>query len=353
MNQFAVQWNLGKDILSRSGHILTDKSAEIKRRGYLKEVNLNGELRLFLVDYPDASLSVTNIAGGICPQYIDAYLEKSPFSPLRAKTPAAKSLKRAIRDGGYPQQAGNLFEDLLRYANSLTPTSSSLSYDDLRTQAKEALSTLQEHTQIDLSAFRSSQATHLNGGDPEWFMGQLEYCLAFEMVMGLVHPGLQKNVNGSLQPQDPTYKPRVSTDIYSLGLSESTPDFFVKELGLVGDIKSGQHFQYKFLLTCAGYALALEKKRRRKVNWGAIVFEPNEVCTTITQPFTLPQVYIFAITDELRRDFLERRDQIYAQNKSQSIPIPMIDQAQRDAREYCSHCKYSQVCHSVYGMSIP
>jgi len=350
LSQFTVAWNLGKEILSQSGHVSLDEP--IRRRGYSKEVNLRGELRLFLKDNHKATLSVTDIAGGVCPQFIDAYLEKSPFSPLRSAT-RGKQLSARIQRGCYQQLAGDLFEDVLTYARSLKPATRRLSYDGFRKKAMSDMSSLQKCTKINLETFRSSQSAHPNGGDPGWFMGQLEYCLAFERVMSQVADRLQKGADEPLQPQNVVYGKQVLTDYLALGLRESVPDFFAAKYGLVGDIKSGPHFQYKFLLTCAGYALALESKRHRKVDWGAVVFEPNEVCPAMTQPFVLPEIHIFAITEELRRDFLERRDRIYAQNKSQSIPPQAISQAQFHAEEACTHCKYLQVCHQVYGITIP
>lgn len=350
MNQFAVAWNLGREILSRSGYLPPDEP--IRRRGYSREVTLRGELRLFLKDNRKATLSVTDIAGGVCPQFIDAYLEKSPFSPLRSAT-TGRQLGAKIQKGCYQQLAGDLFEDVLAYARSVKPASRRLSYDDFRKKALSDMSSLQKYTKINLEAFRSSQPAHPNGGDPGWFMGQLEYFLAFERVMSQTASRLQKGADKPLQPQSVVHGKKVSTDYLTLGLRESVPDFFAAKDGLVGDIKTGQHFQYKFLLTCAGYALTLESRRRRKVDWGVIVFEPNEACPTTMQPFVLPQVYIFAITEELRRDFLERRDLIYAQNKSQSISPHAISQAQFHAADNCTHCKYLQVCHEEYGITVP
>jgi CRISPR/Cas system-associated exonuclease Cas4 (RecB family) len=349
MKQFAVAWNLGREILSRSGYLPPDEP--IRRRGYSREVNLRGELRLFLKDNPKATLSVTDIAGGVCPQFIDAYLEKSPFSPLRNAN-RRKQLNTGIQRGSYQQLAGNLFEDVLAYARSIEPKSREVSYDDFRKKALNDMSSLQQCTRISLETFRSSRSAHPNGGDPDWFIGQLEYFLAFERMMSQAAIRLQKRAKGPLQTENMVYSKKVLTDHLALGVRESVPDFFAAKDGLVGDIKTGQRFQYKFLLTCAGYALALESKRHRKVDWGAIVFEPNEACPTTMQPFVLPQVYIFAITEELRRDFLERRDQIYAQNKSQSLPPQAISQAQFHASENCTHCKYLQVCHEEYGITV-
>jgi CRISPR/Cas system-associated exonuclease Cas4 (RecB family) len=124
--------------------------------------------------------------------------------------------------------------------------------------------------------------------------------------------------------------------------SPSKPDFLIPDLYIVGDVKSGKQFEECYRLTCAGYALAYENQqgKNHNIDFGIIYF-----LGTHTSNFYVAQTYLFLIDDELRREFLDKRNDVLNILASGRIP----DFVERD--QYCIRCKYLDVCDTDRGES--
>lgn len=129
-----------------------------------------------------------------------------------------------------------------------------------------------------------------------------------------------------------------------IGISDpATPDFLLKGVSLVGDVKSGVGFKHTYQLTCAGYALARESELgpAGDTNFGIVYF--IETHSPVPAP---ARAYFFVISDALRRAFIDRRDDAF-NVLSQSILTkqpPDITPVKR--KVHCIHCKFLDVCDS-------
>lgn len=349
MHQLVAGWNLVHDILE-SDETTGPAHLSVRVRGYSRGAALPGDFRLFLRDNPGACLSVTDIAGGICPEAIDVYLRKSPHSPLKANSPQAVALKNKIRRGGYQQRAGNLFEDVLFHSLRNAWLGDSPGYHEVissRDAMRQGFSTLDEKL---LGKFRTVQPPHLNGGNPGWFLKQLECCIGQELGAYWVQKSLVEQ-DGSLSAGQVKPKPVIEqSDPKDIGIMKATPDFAVQSAKLIGEIKTGARFEYKYMLSCAGYAIAFEKRRKHPMDWGAVIFEPTEVCTALHQPMTFPQLYLFRISDELRTGFLEKRNRMYRQNQQEHID-EAIQRIRDDNSGTCHYCQRVDQCSELYGIT--
>jgi len=349
MNQLVAGWNLVNDILATARTVDSGYST-IGLRGNSRAAALSGELRLFLRDYPAACLSVTDITGGICPGAVDAYLNKSPHSPLDRSQPGAAALRNKIRKGSYQQRAGILFEDLLRYAFPRANIRANVGYRGAISRRDNLMQSFREQQEQHLEDFHSVEPPHADGGNPSWFVQQLECSIGQELSTYCVQKSLWKDTE-SIRKGNVKTKPVIELpDRRDIGIKKATPDFIIRQAKLVGDIKTGEHFQYKYMLACAGYAITFEKRMKRHIDWGAIVFEPTEVCTARYQPVTFPQLYFFRITDDLRRDFLARRDDMYIQNQREHID-GVARQIYSEKPEICRRCQRIDQCSEIFRFS--
>ncbi|MBU4502709.1 MAG: CRISPR-associated protein Cas4, partial [Nanoarchaeota archaeon] len=116
------------------------------------------------------------------------------------------------------------------------------------------------------------------------------------------------------------------------------PDFLIRKYKIIGDIKSGMGgFEDRYLLTCIGYALAYENEMKEDINFGIIYFFPTRH-SRFTKPASFSQVYIFPIDDDVRKYFLDVRDQAYSiisRNSSPNLP---------DDKRNCTYCKFNEEC---------
>lgn len=351
MYQLMAGWNLVSDILEND-ETTGPHNCTVRLRGYSKRAALPGDFRLFLRDHPSAYLSVTDIAGGICPQSTDAYLNKSPYSPARGDSPKARALKRKQKSGCYQQRAGDLFEDVLSHGFKRVHVERDSDYTEVKHQRQLLMRNYSSSNGERITKFNGVELPANDGGNPNWFMKQLECCLGQQLIASLV----QKSLLG--KPSDAVRKGRVKlhpkiilSDPQELGIREAIPDFVVQSAKLIGDVKTGKCFQYKYMLTCAGYALAFERRKSRNIDWGAIIFEPTEICTALHQPLTFPQLYLFRITDELRLQFIEKRDKIYRQNEQRDIPANLIQRDGLGILDPCDYCQRSEQCAELYAVA--
>ena len=132
---------------------------------------------------------------------------------------------------------------------------------------------------------------------------------------------------------------QISPDARVIGISSpSTPDFLISSLQVVGDIKSGAAFKDFYPLTCAGYAIAYENQygHGNDMNFGIIYF-----LETHSRAVTTARSYAFVIDDQLRHEFLDRRNEAFGMLlQDPETPPPLAPS--RD--QYCIHCKYLNEC---------
>jgi CRISPR/Cas system-associated exonuclease Cas4 (RecB family) len=145
---------------------------------------------------------------------------------------------------------------------------------------------------------------------------------------------LKLNINNSLR-----FNPRPREVGISSGVE---PDFLIEEYKVVGDIKSGTKFEDYFPLTCAGYALAYENEKGKghDIDWGIIYFIPTRYPTDYVKPLTCAQVYIFPVDDNLRRWFIDVRDQDYSTISKDTPP----NHPEVDKRHHCPYCTFKETC---------
>jgi CRISPR/Cas system-associated exonuclease Cas4 (RecB family) len=126
-----------------------------------------------------------------------------------------------------------------------------------------------------------------------------------------------------------------------IGISSSVePDFLIDKYKVIGDVKSGTEFKPFHQLTCTGYALAYENEKKKDINWGIIYFFPTKNPSAYVKPVTFAQIYIFPIDDNLRRWFLDFRNQDYGTiSKNRPPKFPKVKN-----RQHCSYCKFNDQC---------
>ncbi len=128
-----------------------------------------------------------------------------------------------------------------------------------------------------------------------------------------------------------------------IGISSPVePDFLIAEYEVIGDIKSGTEFKPFHQITCTGYALAYENEKKKDINWGIIYFFPTRNPSTYVKPITFAQIYIFPIDDNLRRWFLDFRNQDYDTiSKDKPPEFPGVTD-----RQHCNYCQFNEQCKS-------
>jgi CRISPR/Cas system-associated exonuclease Cas4 (RecB family) len=351
MYQLMAGWNLVSDILEND-EATGSQNCTVKLRGYSRRVALPGDFRLFLKNYPNAYLSVTDITGGICPQSTDAYLNKSPHSPVKGNSPKARALKKKQKSGCYQQRAGDLFEDVLSHGFKRVRTEEDSDYTKTKFRRQVLMQNYRNSNGKQITQFNAVEPLTNDGGNPNWFMKQMECCIGQQLGAFLIQESLRGEGGSAVRKGQVKLHPEIIlSDPQELGIKKAIPDFVVQSAKLIGDVKTGKCFQYKYMLTCAGYAMAFERKRKRNIDWGAIIFEPTEICTALHQPLTFPQLYLFRITDELRLQFIEKRDKIYRQNEQVDIPKNLIKRDGQGVLDPCEYCQRSDQCAELYAVA--
>ncbi len=119
--------------------------------------------------------------------------------------------------------------------------------------------------------------------------------------------------------------------------ADSSPDIVLPKFGAIGDMKSG-HFKEDYLLTVAGYALGYESANpKQDMDIGVLyLVETGDRTIGASRP------YFFWITDDLRRRFLDRRDQLLSVLASDEEPRVLA--GADDRAKYCERCAYNAHC---------
>ncbi|MFP3898016.1 MAG: CRISPR-associated protein Cas4 [Dehalococcoidia bacterium] len=274
-------------------------------------------------------LSVDDIASLYCPTRRDLFLLK----------------KRRLRGSAmWGRIAGPLIE---QFCKGLIDE-----YENLFTDgARQSYESLKKLIQSYSTQFVTGNARLINGlrrhstsptEDVTRFVLVLEYTGRYELAM----LGADCFLNGDATGAGPLLKRvplehksiEISPDARAIGISSpSKPDFLISSLQAVGDIKSGGAFKEFYPLTCAGYAMAYENHHGsgNDINFGLIYF-----VETHSRTVCAARSYAFVIDDELRREFLDRRNEAFGVLlRDAADPPPLASREQ-----YCKFCKYFSEC---------
>ena len=298
-------------------------------RGWGTKALVTGQHLFKLSNKSIRPLSVDNIANQYCPTGRDTYIQKAKSRP-----------GGRIRHGtsGFPRIAGDVgekfFVNILQAKGIKTDSYQKLQeISDLYTTEffkKEAkdLGRLKKDSPKDYSVFESGLRSS----------GRLEFS------MMRLYSVLTKD--RTIRPKDILFNREYMPNL-RIGISSpSKPDFVIPRLKLIGDIKSGERLEKKHLLTCAGYALAFESSEREPIDWGMIYFFKAKNYTEYGKQISLPQVYLLPIDEELRKWFLDIRNECYATIMKDKIPDLPSNKGK------CRVCNYRFYCQKD-GLVLP
>ena len=310
-------WDLSKDF--------DEVISGIDLRGYKRE-----EPILLPAEFSHLRpLSVDDIASIYCPTRRDLFLSK----------------KRRLRGSStWGRIAGPLIEDfcmgLIDEYKNLFDGSSKESYDSIKNLMEDYSNRFITNKQDALNKLKRYSTAPAE--DVTNFVLVLQYTGRYELAMlgadWFLNSGTSPN--NSLLARVPIKhrNVQISPDARVIGISSpSTPDFLISSLRVVGDIKSGAAFKDFYPLTCAGYAIAYENQygSGNDMNFGIIYF-----LETHSRAVTTARSYAFVIDDQLRHEFLDRRNEAFGiLLQDPETPPPL---ASRD--QYCIHCKYLNEC---------
>jgi CRISPR/Cas system-associated exonuclease Cas4 (RecB family) len=134
----------------------------------------------------------------------------------------------------------------------------------------------------------------------------------------------------------------IHPDTATTGISDpATPDFLITGTDSVGDVKSGKEFKHSHQMTCTGYALARENELGSDgdTNIGIIYFIETHGIAPVPA-----RAYFFAISDVLRRAFIDKRNRAYNVLSQGALTRQPPDINAVDRAQYCVHCKFLEVC---------
>lgn len=332
MFQIVTMWNMARPDLEMRENI-----ADIRLRGYNSDpdakVFLTGEFATKISSGEIKSLSVGDISSRQCPSRRDLYYKKGVNRPKGAGIETWGKIAGRIAE----RYIVDFFSGRINRGNSNT-------YQGLRRITSKYSTTFKSNNQSDFDKLGKLKTKDYE--DPDWLIKILSSNGRAELGVKILHSAmfnkkkdtgfesLRLNTSNSLQLRP---KPR------EMGISSGVePDFLLEEYKIVGDIKSGTKFEDYYPLTCAGYALAYENERRENndMNWGIIYFIPTRHPTDYVRPITCAQIYIFPIDDNLRRWFLEVRNQDYSIISKSSAPgLPGAKE-----RRHCPYCTFREKC---------
>lgn len=329
-------WNL-----SKPNEEMADNIKKIKYRGYKQETYLTAQFANKISNGDINPLSVSDIADKLCLTWRDLYYRKGNNRNYR---------RRGSKTWG--QTAGRvsqkylvaLFSQYLDKRNIRNYTKITKKIDNFSRLFKER----NEEDFQELNKIASKEYE-----DPYRLLQILKINGRIEIGAKLMHTLLSQNGNhmnlDDLFLEYENKQVKFYPNPIEIGINKpSTPDFFIEKFKVVGDIKTGVFFDDRYLLTCAGYALAYESSGKRKhndSNWGMIYFLPTRIPTDFAKPVTYAQLYIFPIDDTLRGWFLKERDKAY-EIVSRNFPPDFPEDKER-----CKKCKYKNVCEKM-GLSI-
>ncbi len=336
MFQIITTWNLYKPDKETEGLV-----NGIELRGYNHDkVDLTSQFANKISDGSINALTVDDIVYKYCPARRDLYYEKGSNKAHRVKS--SKTWGRVT--GHFSQEYLAALFELGRQKNSID------SYNLIDEMIREFSSQFMARKKKKLGEIRK-MATD-NYELPNQLIQMLKTNGRIDMGAKLMHGILSGNGNCA-GPDDISYeygdrKVEFSPNPIEIGISKSsTPDFIIEKFKIVGDFKTGVHFDERLFLTCAGYALAYENWKKANIDWGIICFVPTRIPTNDTNATTNSQLYVFPLNDQLRKKFLDERDNAYGVVSEQNPRNFPKD------HEVCKKCyKYKVACSRIGGFAV-
>jgi len=334
MFQVVTMWNL-----SRPDEEMEDNVQDLKLRGYCPETFLTGQFAVKLSTNEIKPLSVSNIADKYCHTRRDLYFMKG-FDHLNGK-------RRQITTWG--QRAGHIAEDYIEAIVKEQNKRNKRTYSKLRSEEKRVYDYFNSSQNKNIEKLKALEEKTYRStvGDTEWLLSLLSNTGRAELGLKLLHSLIKED--DSIDFNHIEIKTKIKPKPNQIGInSPATPDFIILDrrddikTGIVGDIKTGTEFKPFHQLTCAGYALAYENQHKKDINWGIIYFFPTRNPTAYVRPITFAQIYIFPIDDNLRRWFINFRDDAY--NKISGSEPPELPP--EDKRNHCYYCRFKDYCKS-------
>jgi len=328
MFQVIAMWNLTRPDLE-----MEDSVKNIELRGYEDKVFLTGQFALKIKNKELKSLSVSDIADRYCRTRRDLYYKKGTNRPRR----------RAITTWG--GTAGRIVEKFLfDLFSKEMPERNSKTYQIIRKINNQFSENFRASNRQDFENLFQHKGQDYE--DPEWLLKLLNNNGRAELGIKLLHSRmfnnsedvdlnhLKLNTASSLKLKPKPTEIGISSDV--------EPDFLIAKYKVIGDIKSGTEFKPFHQFTCTGYALAYENEKKKDINWGIIYFFPTRNPSAYVKPITFAQIYIFPIDDNLRRWFLDVRNQDYDTILKDKPPeFPEVND-----RQHCNYCQFNEQCKS-------
>lgn len=328
MFQVITMWNL-----SKPDEEMKDNVQDIELRGYNSETFLTGEFAVELSTREISSLSVSNISDRYCSTRRDLYFVKGTNRPA------------GIDKTTWGRVAGNIVESYIERILGKN-TEQDPSYSSLIKEGGNLNKDFVNSNNREINRLREieDRVEEVKVGDTDWLLKLLSNNGRAELGLKLLHSLVKEGK--SLDFNHIKIKQEISPNTSQIGISSpAIPDFIIPGFGIIGDIKTGTEFKDHFQLTCAGYALAYENQHGKcnNINWGIIYFFPTRNPVAYVRPLTFAQIYIFSIDENLRRWFVNVRDEAYnIISKSERPKFPPEDE-----RKHCKHCRFKDYCKSV------
>jgi len=327
MFQVVIMWNLSRPDEEMKGNV-----QDIKLRGYKADTFLTGEFAVKLSTNEIRPLSVSNISDKYCSTRRDLYFDKgiNRLGNIRNKDKIT-----------WGRRAGNIVENYVERILG-NNTEHDPSYSSLIKIGRSLNANFENSNKKGINCLRKIEkgAEEVETGNTDWLLKLLDNNGRAELGLKLLHSSVKEEKSLDLDHIKIHQKIKPN---FQIGISSSaTPDFIIPDFGIVGDIKTGTEFKDHFLLTCAGYALAYENQHGKgnNINWGIIYFFPTRNPAVYVKPLTFAQIYIFPIDDNLRRWFINFRDEAYnIISKPEPPEFPP-----KEKRTHCLYCRFKNYC---------
>ena len=308
----------------------------VQSRGYNSElVSLTGELANKLAEKTILPLSVSDIADKRCNARRDLYLRKGV-----ARLTATE--RRKIEKPTWGQKAGNFVQKYVEGVGVYEGPGGIQSYAVTRNNGDGYLNVFVQGNVSDIDKLRALEKTASSAhGDTDWLLRLLK--CSGKIELGTRALDTYAREDGDLGFSHIQFGTSLSPKTREIGISSpATPDFIIPTQSIVGDVKTSIAFENHFQLTCAGYALAYESEHGEgyDMNWGYIYLVTTRNPSAYVRPLTFPQLYIFAVDDNLRSWFLSERDTSYLILAENEIP----EVKEEDRLKNCPYCKYKAFC---------
>jgi CRISPR/Cas system-associated exonuclease Cas4 (RecB family) len=332
MFQVVLMWNI-----SHPENEMAESIKNVKYRGYDPIIALTSQFSNKITEGSIKPLAVRHIADKYCSTRRDLYYEMGSNKSFRRKGSKTWGRIAGLVSQNY---LVSLFLHNLKKNNNGNYSKIVKRTDDFSLYFQKGnRSKIQELNGLGSKEYEDSsrllQILKING--------RIE--IAAKVIHNLLSGGHQCMSPDDLSFEYDDRKIEFNTNPLEIGInSPATPDFFIERFKIVGDVKTGIFFDERYLLTCAGYALAYEnwqKGEKRNIDWGVIYFLPTRIPTDYAKPITYAQLYVFPIDDVLRGWFLTERDKAYDIISKDSPPDFPKD------RDKCEkdRCKYFEnVC---------